>query len=321
MEMGGTELEWAFAYASFDMDYQPFTPVDFFGFREDLHEDRLTGQVGLRQRLAERFTFLAAGGIYEGYPDYRRVWIANRYRQKYDHPNFPRVAGYERPDPKGHNLSIGTRYEYLPATGFAELKLGYAHDQTAPGYEDGLDANGQFLLLKGREQLDSKSLALTFENVLTKRLRGLNEFGVSDTTGREPRFTYEGSLNIALAERWVLRGYGGLAIESPKFDGHFFGLTAEFEVTPNLLLSFTGRYYRDSGEIENSLPVTSAAPPLRSWGVGAGLRYHWSRASLKLCAGPFWTDYMRQPGIAEEFTFLYKDRNWVLVQLAFSVQM
>lgn len=321
LEKGGTELELAFAYASFDIEYQPFTPVDFFGFNEDLHEDRFTGQASLRQRLAQTFTLLAAGGIYDGYPDYRRVWIANRYRQKYDHPDFPRVPGYETPDPKGYNLSIGTRYEYLPAIGFAELKLGYAHDQTAPGYEDGLDANGQFVLLQGRERLDTKSAALTLENVLTKRLRALNEFGVSDTTGREPRFTYQGSLNLALAERCVLRGYGGLSKEAPQFDGQFFGLTAEYEMTPNFLLSLTGRYYRDSGEIENSLPVTSAAPPLRSWETGVGLRYTWSRASLKLQAGPVWTDYMPQPGIAEEFTYLYNDRNWVLVQLVFSVQL
>jgi len=321
LEKGGTELELAFAYASFDIEYQPFTPVDFFGFSEDLHEDRFTGQASLRQRLAQTFTLLAAGGLYDGYSDYRRVWISNRYRQKYDHPDFPRVPGYETPDPKGYNLSIGTRYEYLPTTGFAELKLGYARDQTAPGYEDGLDTNGQFVLLKGRERLDTRSLALSLENVLTKRLRALNEFGVSDTTGRKPRFTYQGSLNLALAERCVLRGYGGLSREAPQFDGHFFGLIAEYEVTPNFLLSLTGRYYRDSGEIENSLPVTSAAPPLRSWEVGAGLRYNWSRASLKLQAGPVWTDYKPQPGIAEEFTFLYKDRNWVLVQLAFSVQL
>jgi len=321
LEKGGTELELAFAYASFDIEYQPFAPIDFFGFSEDLHEDRFTGQASLRQRLVQTFTLLANGGVYDGYSDYRRVWIANRYRQKYDHPDFPRVPGYETPDPKGYNLSIGARYEYLPATGFAELKLGYAHDQTAPGYEDGLDANGQFVLLQGRERLDTKSVALTLENVLTKRLRALNEFGVSETTGRKPRFTYQGSLNLALAERWVLRAYGGLSTEAPQFDGNFLGLTAECEVAPNLLLSLTGRHYRDSGEIENSLPVTSAAPPLRSWEAGVGLRYTWSRASLKLQAGPVWTDYMPQPGIAEEFTYLYSDRNWVLVQLAFSVQL
>ncbi|MCI0533761.1 MAG: TlpA family protein disulfide reductase, partial [Verrucomicrobiales bacterium] len=320
LEKGGMELELGFDYASFDMEYEPFTPVDFFGFREDLHEDRFTGQVNLRQRLAESFTLLASGGIYEGYPDYRRVWIANRYRQKYDHPAFPRVVGYEMPDPAGYNLSVGTRYEYLRATGFAELKLGYARDQTAPGYEDGLDASGEFALIKGRERLDTKSLAFSSENVLTKRLRALNEFGFSDTTGRELRFTYQGSLNLALAERWVLRGYGGVSTEAPQFDAHFFGLTAEYEVTPNLLLGLTGRYYRDSGEIENSLPITSAAPPLRSREVGASLRYAWSRASVKLYAGTFWTEYMRQPGIAEEFTFLYADRNWGLVQLAFSVR-
>jgi thiol-disulfide isomerase/thioredoxin len=321
MERGRTDLELAFAYASFDMEYRPFTPIDFFGFEEDLREDRVSALANVRQEFGSRFTLLSSAGIYDGYPDYRRVWIANRYAQKYDHPDFPRIEGYQPPDPWGYNVAIGLRYEYLPATGFAELRLGYASDRTAPGYEDGLDPDGEFVLLRGNTRLNTASLTLASENILTTRLRVLNELSFSETTDRKVRLSYQGSLNLAVAERWVLRGYGGVSTEEPVFDAHYFGLTAEYEVLPNLAFGVPGRYYRDSGEIENSLPITSAAPPLRSWEVGAGVRFTGSNVSLKLYAAPFWTDYQPRRGIAEEFTYLYRDRNWVLVQLALSVQL
>ena len=318
--LGGKEWDLSVSYATFDEDYRPNPLVDANPFEEHLHEDRIGGQLQMRLPLAERLTFLSSIGLYEGYLNYRRVWIANRYRQKYGHPDFPRVPGYEPPDPKGANVSLGTRWEYLPATGFAEWTLGYARDKTAPGYEDGEDAQGNYKLLQGQELLDTWSVKFSSENVLTRRLRALNEFSFAWTTERDMRFTYQGSLNLALGERWVLRGYGGITTEDPQFDAHFFGATLECEVLPGLLLGATGRYYEDTGEIESGLPFTSAAPPLRSWEAGVSLRYSWRRATLKASFAPFATDYKRDPLIGPEFFYLYEDRRWSLAQIALSVQ-
>jgi thiol-disulfide isomerase/thioredoxin len=316
-EIGPTEWDVALAYASYDEDYRPYTPVDGLGFPEAIHEDRYGFSTNLRRRVADAWTVLGSGGYYDGYPDYRRVWIANRYRQKYKEP---RVPPYEEPHPLGYNVSTGARWEYLPSAGFAEMELGYAHERTAPGYEDSVDTNGVYRLIKNREQLDTWSVGLSSENILTRRIRTLNELGLSQTTGREPRFTYKGSVNVAVGERWVLRGYGGVATEQPTFDAFFFGLTAEYEVLPSLLLSATGRYYKDTGEIENSISVTSAAPPLQSWEAGMGVRWRVGRSTFRLYAAPFWTDYNRQPGVGLEFTYLYTDRNWGLAQLGWLLE-
>lgn len=320
----GDKVEWdaAFSYASFDVDYQPFK--DFFfdplGFPEDLHEDRYGGQANLRYTLVDRLTLLATAGLYDGYPDYRRVWIANRYRQKYDHPDFPTIEGYEDPDPWGWYASGGARWEYLPLKGFAELRLGYSFDQTAPGYEDGEDANGDYLLLRGRERLHTTTVSLSSENVLTSWLRALNEFGLSETSDRDPRFTYQGSLNVALGSWWTLRGYGGLSTEEPQFDAFFFGATLEWEAMRGLFFSVTGRYYQDTGEIEDSLLTSSAAPGLRSWEAGVGLRWVWGRSSLKLYGAAFNTNYDPVKIGVAEFTHLYRDRDWGLAQIAYSWQ-
>ncbi len=315
-EKGGTQWDAAFAYASFDMDYRPFV-FDPFGFDEHLHKERMSGLVNVRQRLLPPLTFLGSAGIYDGYPDYRRVWIANFYRQKYGLPPKP---GYLAPDPKGINASVGARWEYLPTLGFAEVKLGYAHDRTAPGYDDSTNATGGYLLLRGRERLETRTLSFSTENVLTARLRALNEFTFTQTSDRQLRFIYQGSLNLALGERWVLRGYGGLATEAPTFDAHFFGATVEYELRPSLLLSLTGRYYKDTGEIENSLLLSSAVPALESWEAGVGLRYSWRHSSLKVYVAPFRTAYAPLTVASEQFFYLYANRNWGLAQIAWSVQ-
>lgn len=319
-EIGPTEWNIALSYASYDMDYRPYTPVDGLGYPEAIHEDRWGISGNLERRVADAWKVLGSAGYYHGYPDYRRVWIANRYRQKYDDPRFPRVPPYEEPDPMGYNVSAGAEWEYLPTVGFAELKLGYAHERTAPGYEDSVDTNGVYQLLKNRVQLDTWSVGLSSENVLTRRIRTLTEISLSQTTGREPRFSYKGSINVAVGERWILRGYGGVATEQPNFDAFFFGLTAEYEVLPSLRLSASGRYYKDTGEIENSISVTSGAPPLQSWEAGFGVRWRVGRSTFRLYCAPFWTDYQREPGVGREFTYLYTDRNWGLAQLGWLLE-
>ncbi|HEU0009222.1 MAG TPA: TlpA disulfide reductase family protein [Verrucomicrobiae bacterium] len=330
---GGTEWDGSVRYASFCEDYRPNPIVDGLGHAERLNEDRFSGLVNLRQRVAEPLQVLASASAYDGYPDYRRVWIANRYRQKYDDPRFPRIADYEEPDPKGYGGAAGLRWEYLSTVAFAELRLGYRHEQTAPGYIDVLFTNSVGELdakaLRGREQLDSYSVSFSSENVLTPRVRALNEFTLTKTTDRELRFAYQGSINVALGEHWVARGYGGVSKEAPGFDAHFFGLTLEYEVLPNLAFLVTGRYYKDTGEIENSLAlisdqgplsVSSAAPPLTSWEASAGVRWSVGRSTFRLHGGPFWTDYQPRRGFGREFIYLYADRNWGLAQLTWSVQ-
>jgi hypothetical protein len=248
------------------------------------------------------------------------VWIANRYRQKYDHPDFPTIPGYENPDPKGWNATGGARWEYIPLAGFAEINFSYAMDQTAPGYEDGEDSAGNYLLLQGRERLHTRTVAVSSENVLTSWLRSLNEFFLFDTSSRELRFSYKGSLNIALAPAWVVRAYGGITTEDPRFDAHFFGATLEWEPLKNFYLNVTGRYYEDNGEIEDSLLTSSAAPPLRSWELGMGLRYVWKRSAIKVAIAMFDTNYDPIDVGQREFTHLYSDRNWGLAQIAYSWQ-
>ncbi len=313
---GAAALELTAGYASMRVDYEPFSAFDFLGSSVDLHEDRYEGLVEGRVGLGDTVTVTGSLGAYSGFRAYRSVWLANYYRQQ-----FSVLPDYEDPDPKGASVSAGARWEYLPANGFLEAELGYALDQVAPGYTlDPDPVTMELVLDHGRELLHTRSLRLSSENLLSRRIRTLNQFSVAITSERQPRYAFQGNVNLALGERWVVRGYGGYTQEAPEFKAHFFGSTVEFEVTPAFFVHVSGRYYTDTGEIENSLLLSAFAPGLESYQAGIGVRLVQGDASLKLFLGPYWTRYDAIELGTRPFTNLYKDRTWGIAQIAYAVQ-
>ena len=311
-------LRWdaAFTHNAYSLEYEPFRAYDIFGFNESIHQDRFAGEATLRPKLGERLTLIGSGGIYDGFQDYRRVWLANYYRQRYHNPLFSPRPGYEEPDPKGWNVSAGLRWEYWPELGFVEARGGYSIDDVAPGYVD--DPRTGFAV-PGRHRLYTTSALLTFENVLSSRIRALNELRISDTTERELRWSYQGSLNCAFGERWIFRPVGGYTAEEPAFEAFWIGASLEFQATPWCAIIASANHYEDSGEVLDPFAFSSAAPGLRSQQFSLGLRFTWSRWVLKISGGPYNTDYDPLPANSRAFTNLYRDRNWALAQASLAV--
>jgi len=309
----------ALSYTAYVEDYQPFQPLDrVFGFAERLHEDRFGGQATLRPKPTESLTLLLSGGAYEGFQDYRRVWIDNYYRQQYSPPGLPPIPGYIEADPKGWNVAGGFRWEYWTATGFLEARGGYNLDVVAPGYM--LDTSRPTNpLTRGQDRLQTPSAKVSFENVLGARWRLLNEVQISHTTERELRVSWQGSINFAPADHWILRSYGGYTAEAPKFEAYWLGTTLEFELRRSCTLLAGLHYYHDTGEVLDPGVLTSAAPGLESYNASLGARFSWSRVTLKLSLGPYFTDYKPVTVESRVFTNLYKDRNWGLAQAVMSV--
>ncbi|MBE7500728.1 MAG: TlpA family protein disulfide reductase [Verrucomicrobiales bacterium] len=279
--IAGTEWGVALAWASLGFDYEPVS-FDFLGSPAVVEEGRLAGQLSLRQRVSERFAFLGAAGLYDGFTDYRSAWIDEYFRQQYG-----TLPGYEEAAPRGANVQAGVRWEYVPASAFLQLDAGFLQDQIAPGYE--IDFDG---LRRGRPVLYTTVWSLLAENILTPRLRSQGAIRLVDTTEREPRYAAQGWLNWAAAEGLVLRTTGGYTTEDPTFEAWFFGLTLERELASSLWLSLSGRYYTDTGEIENSL-FSTAAPGLSAWQVGVGAHYAWAGSTLRLYVAPYFTDHDR----------------------------
>lgn len=308
---GGTEWRINYTHNTLGEDYEPFTLFDFLGFPERVTEEYDAGAFSVRQKLGEPLTLSVAGGGAQGFTDYRSVWLANYYKQQ-----FSFVPGYETPRPYGYNASTDLRWEYLPAAGFADVSFLYAYDEIAPGYEYEPVPG---VLLKGRDRLETYSPTLKFENIVSRRVRVLNEFQLTFTTGRETRYAYRNSINIALGERWVVRTLGGYTFENPTLRAWFAGGTLEFEITPRWLVNVSGLYYHDTGEIENSAFISTAAPGLETWQGGLGLRYAGETSSFSVSVAPIWANYEPVTVGTRPFTNLYRDRDWVSIQAAWSV--
>ncbi len=303
--------EWSasLAWNSYRLDYVP-APFDFLGLRESVDAHRVAGQLGGKIKILDPLAAVFSVGAYDGFTDFRSLWLNQYYRQQFA-AFFPE---YIRASPKGENGTVGLRWEYLPTVGFLQADVSYLHDEIAPGYE--IDFAG---LRRGRPNLYTASYHVSAENVLTRRVRLLNEFRLTDTTDREQRYSWQGSLNVALGESWIVRAFGGWTQEDPTFEAWYGGGSVEFEPAPGWHFSVSGRWYRDTGEIENSL-FSNAAPGLEAWQVGLGVRRVWGAHSIKVFAAPYQTRY--EPfGIGTAFfQNLYKNRSWLAVQLAYSAE-
>ena len=302
------ELGLSFSHGHIGLDYVPESLLEQ---PNRLDQDRYGLQAQGRLLVAERWTLNGGAGGYTGYMDYRSLWLDEHFRQL-----FGRRQGYEKAHPWGANLSGGARWEYLPASGFIQGDVIYQHDLISPGY--GVLLTFPPTLVRFRDAYDTISGKMTFENVLTPRLRAQQELQVTDTTDRHLRFSGQSSLNWAVAEHWVTRLALAGTTEAPQFESWSVNATLERDWDETFFVSLFGRYYEDTGQIENALLAdNTAAPPLHALYAGIGFRWQGEHSSIKLVAGPYFSRYEEPGPGASTFGHLYEDRDWFSVQFAF----
>jgi hypothetical protein len=77
------------------------------------------------------------------------------------------------------------------------------------------------------------------------------------------------------------------------------------------------RYYQDNGEVIDALLAeNTAAPPLKSFQSGLGLRWQGRQTSIKLFAGPYFARYQQTAPAINTFPKLFQNRDWFVVQFA-----
>ena len=118
----------------------------------------------------------------------------------------------------------------------------------------------------------------------------------------------------------MLRSTVGYSEEAPRFEAWFVDETLEMDIDEQWYLSLTGRWYTDTGEIDDSLLLSSAAPELETWHIGLGIRWQGANSAVKLFGGPYFTRYGALGPYTEPFHNLYRRRDWGIVQLAFTHQ-
>jgi thiol-disulfide isomerase/thioredoxin len=289
-----------------DLDYEP-APTDFISQATELTEDMVSVLGRLRVRWGPRWRLELSGGGYDGFSDYRSVWLDEYYRQF-----FGPVPGYRPADPGGFHLGPGLQWEAIPGSMIVQAGLVYQFDQVSPGYE-----KEPFQpLVRGAERLDTLAGTIGVEHALTKRLRLLQEVRFTDTTERELRLGYKASANWALGRNWVARGVGGVTHEGPSFLAWQVQGNLDYDIDQQWFVGFFGRYYEDSGLVRDPRLVSSASPPLATFRTGLAIRHQSGGLSCKLAFGPYWTRYDEVAPISQDFSTLYASREWFFVEAA-----
>jgi len=297
--------------------YRP-TRMDFnetlgLGRYKRLEEDRYGLQGSVSSDLNDTLTLKMDGGAYDGFQTYRALWMDEYNRLKFG-DRYILGGGYRSADPWGYNASPSLRWEYLPDAGFADAGVSYQHDRVSPGYEGGPP------VVRMRDTYETVSSYLSFENVLTRRLRTMVGGRIDDTTEREKRVTLQSALNYALAEDWVVRLAVGYAKENPQFSAKSASAVLERDWHGTWFFSVFGRYYEDTGEVDYGIANEAAAPPLKTYQAGLGMRRKGTRSTIKFDIGPCFSRYEPHPERNTDFDQLYKDRDWLSLQAAFQYQ-
>tara|TARA_B110000438_G_scaffold53242_2_gene53431 strand:+ start:986 stop:2758 length:1773 start_codon:yes stop_codon:yes gene_type:complete len=306
-----TDLDFSLTRSLNRIEYQPPFPPYAYSDETPLVRSEITSgmRVIAKRTTSETFApYLEIGG-YEGFTDHRSLWMDERYRQTEGGSPEYRTAS-----PWGFDAGLGFRREYVPLSAFLEAGLTYQFDRVSPGYTRSLTPG----LQRGEDKLDTWAFRLSTENALSVRLRTLHECSLIDTSGRELRFSYAGSLARSLSERWVLRADWGLSKEKPRFNSRSLGLYLEREITGSTFAGGGLRWYGDSGEIEDKKIISSAAPALHTVHPDVGIKWIGSQLAARINAGAYFSRYAETGTGTVEFFHLYQDRDWLFFDFALS---
>ncbi|MDP3073203.1 MAG: hypothetical protein Q8N18_23115 [Opitutaceae bacterium] len=304
-QQGRTETALTVGLGTVAIDYAPVS-FDFLGRFVERRESSVSAQGALRHRAGDRLELLGGAGLRIGHDNYRTLWLDEYFLQR-----FAGLAGYRRTTPRGFSFSGGARWEYRAGSGFAQFGYSRTQDEVAPGYE--IDFDG---LNRGAETLVTDAATLSFEHIVTRRLRTRVELRGAGTSGRKPRWSAEASARHAIGERWIVRADVGGSLERPDFRARYGGLELEFAATGAVALFAGAHGYRDTGEIENALLFTSAAPALRSRRTELGARHDGERLGWRISLGVARGDFAATNPATDFFQNLYRDRTWRSLRLA-----
>ena len=304
-ESGHRQYQVRATYDRYEVDFEPNRLSAGILQSRGVDQDRRGIDFSITQPLKERWEATVSANLADGFSDYRAVWISEYYRQL-----FSRFGEYEDPDPGSYGGSLAVQWEAVPGNVFIDLTLGGTQERISPGYERIIGPGGG--LEKDEELLNAWSGTLGIEHFLSDRHRLRHEFAASTVTGRDPRVSYRGRLNWAVAADWVSRSEWSYLREGNDFYAWSAATGIERDWKERWFAGLNLRYYKDNGQLENALfTVTSAAPPLQTYRLTATVRYAGERFSALLYAGPYWTEYGDPGDDIAPFSNLYKDRDWV----------
>lgn len=307
-ESGDWSLSTTLGYNSYEIDYAPAIG----GFFENRTEETISGGLSLGYQVNQNLSLTAGIAGYQGFSDYRSLWIATFYEQA-----FGAVPGFTQPDPNGVSGALGVVWDFDPGVHRLSVDLGYSRDTIVPAFDR--DPNSTPIpfstAINTRDVLFTPSATIRLQSAINGSLRTQQTLRLRETTDRSLRTQLESAWVWAATDELTFRFDAGLSTEDPEFEAYYTGLTVAYDITPTFEVFASGRLYRDSGEI-NSANFNTAAPALDTFEISAGIAYRFDETAVRLSVGHYSTDY---EAVAEDNRFfenLYSDRDFVVTRLA-----
>jgi hypothetical protein len=321
LENGSWEYDLTLGAGYISLDYVPAAVDAFFHREERLTEDRLSAELALTRKATEHLDWSLTLGGYDGFTGYRSLWISNWYQL-----NFEGFPGLEEPSPHGYYGSSGLRWDYRPGTGVLQSAFTWAQETIAPAFDEVFN---EFGALTGvaplRSELETYAWQISTENVLSARLRTHLEYRLAKQSERELRQSLVGRAHFTLLDRWFLQLRGGGTYEAGgdeaarDFKAWWGAATVLWEMNEHWTWDLGTGFYRDNGEIENSIGFSSAAPGLKSWSTQAGVRYFRGPHAFRLSVGWREATYGETDFENQFFEGLYRSRDFFTTSISYRI--
>lgn len=275
-----------------------------------LNERNRDGSLEVAWQVRDDLEWSTFGRVYDGFPDYAAVWIAESYRRFFGgHPS------YHAPDPGGWSAGSSLAWDVVPGATRLTFDLGYGEDDVVPGWSFNT-TNGRLEPSRGR--LDTISGGISWEQAVNGWLKTEVAVRVQQISGREARVQAQNSWAIALGTDWTVKLNTGATRERPSYEAYYGGLSIDYQFLPGWHAGLGGRFYEDTGEVETT-GITPAAPGLHSYELSATLLYDAGDWAVRVTSGLFGTEFDPVDPTNVVFPQLYRDRDWWVTRIAFSL--
>lgn len=299
------DISASFGWAPIEMDFIP-SASNLIGTPADLDDARTSVQFTWREALEETWRWNVSAGGYDGFTDYRSLWLEEYYRQL-----FSGLPGYRAADVRGANASIGGTYEYLPQCGMINWNVAWQSDDVSPAYEKLIGGP----LVRGVSHYETWRFGLGSEHVLSPRIRFKQDAAFYHTNDRDLRYVYRGETAWAMTDEWSLRSSMEGSLED-DFHSAAVSLMMERDWNAQWFLGFQVRAYRDNGQVIDPQLMSSSSPSLDSLQLQFTVRHEGEHLVWRLSAGPYLTRYGALGTANQNFDTLYRDRDWLSMQAA-----
>ncbi|NJM37059.1 MAG: hypothetical protein HC845_03820 [Akkermansiaceae bacterium] len=302
---GPWTVESTIGYSHYDLTYVPVLS----GNTQQLEEGTFQTNVGVTYQWNSSFSGTLNIAAYDGFAEYRSIWISEYYRQQFI--GFPEE--YYAPDPHGESIGASFRWDYLPGAGSATFNLGLSRDEVAPGWSFN---SATAVPEPDREELYTFSGGARAEQAINGWLKTEVDVTARKTSDRDGRYGIKNTW-AAAAGPVTFRVAGGFSYEAPAFDAIYGTAIVDWKFHPQWSVHLGYRAYSDSGEVQTS-GFNATAPAVDSAEIFTGVL--WDRGDLSISGGIGYltSDY---EALNEDNTFfgnLYRDRDWKTFRLAAS---